>query len=111
MLKITELDSKSAGQYARAAAIRADQYSRECRMRYTPAQHAVAETFRDVVELAYAGRAYITYRKTYVTVKVERPVLRDRRVRTEVDAVAAERGYVKTISAQGIAYRVEFRVA
>jgi hypothetical protein len=108
MLKTTELNNKSAGQYARSAAIRADMYSRECRLRYTAAQHAQVETFGDVVMLAYSGRCYITYRKTYITVKVEYATVRDRKTVSDVDSIAGDRGYQKTRSPQGVAYRVKF---
>lgn len=107
MLKERELDTKSAGRYAFAAAKAADRYSEECRMLYTPKQQAQAETVRDIVALAYMGKEiYITYRKTFVTIKVELPEARDRRIVRELEAICLERGYTKTRSAQGISFRI-----
>lgn len=106
-LNIKVIDTKSAGRYAYAAAINASRYSDECRMLYTNSQRAKAETFLDVVCAAYSGRnAYITYRKSYMTVKVDAPTLRDRHMRDVLDAICAERGYQKVVSAQGITYRM-----
>jgi hypothetical protein len=77
-------------------------------LRYTAAQHAQVVTFGDVVMLAYSGRCYITYRKTYITVKVEYATVRDRKTVSDVDSIAGDRGYQKTRSPQGVAYRVKF---
>ena len=107
MLKETELKSQAAGQYAFAAAIRATQYSDECRMRYTPAQRSVAERFRDVVELAYTNvRREVTYRKKFVVVKCENGEVRDRKFARMIDEICAERGYEKTRTAQGFNFRI-----
>lgn len=106
-MKDKELDTKSAGAYAYAAAISADRYSDECRVLYTPRQRAAAETFADVVKLAYsASRSYITYRKTFITVKLENAQVRDRKTLREVEAIAQERGYERTRSNQGVSFRI-----
>lgn len=108
MLKTKELDTKPAGRFAFAAARDATRYSDECRMLYTARQRAAAETFMDIVSAAYSGKQiYLTYRKTFITVKVDGPTLRDRRVRRELDAICEERGYEKVQSAQGIVYRIK----
>ena len=107
MLEEKELNSQSAGQYAWAAAIRANQYSDECRMRYTPAQRTVAERFRDVVELAYTNvRKEVTYRKKFAVVKCENGDVRDRKFAREIDLICIERGYEKTRTAQGFNFRI-----
>lgn len=107
MLKARELDTKPAGRFAYAAARDADRYSDECRMRYTASQRARAETLRDIVSMAYMGsNIYINYRKTFVVIKVEKAEVRDRRMARELDEICTERNYVKTRSAQGIAFRI-----
>lgn len=108
MLKEKELNSQGAGQYAWAAAIRASQYSDDCRMLYTPAQRSVAERFRDVVELAYTNvRKEVTYRKRFVVVKCENGAVRDRNFAREIDLICQERGYEKTRTAQGFNFRIK----
>lgn len=108
MLKEKDLASQSAGQYAWAAAIRANQYSDQCRMLYTPSQRSAAERFRDVVELAYTNvRKEVTYRKTFIVVKCENGEVRDRKFAREIDAICEERGYQKTRTAQGFNFRIK----
>jgi len=109
MINEKELNSRAAGVYAWAAAQDAERYSDECRMRYTPAQRARAETFKDLVEMAYTNvRDKLTYRKKFVVVKVEHGRVRDRKMAQEIDAIVAERNYEKTVTPQGFNFRVTF---
>jgi hypothetical protein len=109
MIQEKELNSRAAGVYAWAAAQDAHRYSDECRMRYTPAQRARAETFRDLVEMAYTNvRAEPTYRKKFIVVKVEHGQVRDRKMAREIDAIVAERNYEKTFTPQGFNFRITF---
>lgn len=107
MLNTTELNTKTAGCFAFAASRDANRYSDECRMLYSPRQRAQAETLRDVVALAYSTKKmYVTYRKTFVAIKIVDSIVRDRRVVRELEALCEERGYQKATSAQGIVYRI-----
>lgn len=106
-MQARDLDTKPANT-AWIAAMDADRYSRECRDRYTPREQATAETFRDLMNLAYAGAVYINYRKTFVTVKVNQPVVRDRGFLRGLEELCAERKYDKIRTAQGISYRLKF---
>lgn len=107
MLKEKDLQTNAAGYFAYAAAIDANRYSDECRMLYTPRQRAQAETLKDVVVMAYsAQKLYVTYRKKFIAIKLTGAIVRDRRVVRELEALCEERGYEKTRSAQGIAYRI-----
>jgi len=109
MIKEKELNSRAAGVYAWAAAQDAHRYSDECRMLYTSAQRARAETFKDLVEMAYTNvRAEPTYRKKFVVIKVEHGRVRDRKMAQEIDAIVAERNYEKTVTAQGFNFRITF---
>jgi hypothetical protein len=109
MIQEKELNTRAAGVYAWAAAQDAERYSDECRMRYTPAQRARAETFRDLVEMAYTNvRAEPTYRKKFIVVKVEHGRVRDRKMAQEIDAIVAERKYEKTFTPQGFNFRIIF---
>jgi hypothetical protein len=106
-LNVKSIETKSAGAYAYAAAMNATLYSDQCRMLYTNSQRAKAETFLDIVCAAYSARkAYITYRKSFMTIKVDAPTLRDRHARNVLDTICTERGYQKVVSAQGIIYRM-----
>jgi len=110
MLQEKELKTQSAGMYAWAAAKDAERYSDECRVVYTPSQRARAETFRDLVEMAYTNvRPEPTYRKKFVVIKVEHGQVRDRKMAREIDAIVAERGYEKTRTAQGFNFRITFK--
>ena len=107
MIQEKELKTKSAGYFAWAAACDATRYSDECRMAYTPSQRARAETFRDLVEMAYTNvRAEPTYRKKFVVIKVEHGEVRDRKMAREIDAIVVERNYQKTRTAQGFNFRI-----
>jgi hypothetical protein len=108
MLKEQELKTVSAGCYAYAAIRDANRYSDECRVTYTAKQQASAETFKDIIELAYHSKKfYLEYRKTMISIKVAAPfIVRDRKMLNELDAIAEERGYEKVRSAQGLRYRI-----
>lgn len=109
MIQEKELNTQAAGKFAWAAAKDAHRYSDECRMIYTSAQRARAETFRDLVEMAYTNvRAEPTYRKKFVVIKVEHGQVRDRRAAREIDLIVAERGYQKTYTPQGFNFRITF---
>lgn len=109
MLQEKELNTRSAGNFAWAAAKDAERYSDECRVRYTPKDRARAETFRDLVEMAYTNvRAEPTYRKTFIVIKVENGQVRDRKWAREIDAICVERNYDKTRTAQGFNFRIKF---
>jgi len=109
MIKEKELNSRAAGVYAWAAAQDAERYSDECRMRYTPAQRARAETFKDLVEMAYTNVGdKLNYRKKVVVVKVEHGQVRDRKMAQEIDTIVAERNYEKTVTPQGFNFRITF---
>lgn len=108
MLQEKELKNMSAGQFARAAAIDAKRYSDECRMAFSPQKQAQAQSFRDLVELAYTGvEREPNYRKTMAVIKVHRgAVVRDRSIAREIDVICQERGYVKMRTATGTLFRI-----
>ena len=109
MLQEKELNTKSAGQFAWAAARDAHRYSDECRMLYTNAQRARAESFHRMVDMAYTNvRRELTYRKSFVVVKIEKGQVRDRAYARMVEDEAAERGYVRTVTPQSVNYRITF---
>lgn len=106
-MKEKELETRGAGNYAWAAAKDADRYSDECRMLYTGAQRARAETFMDLIKWAYgADTFYLTYRKGFVSIKLTAPIVRERKYAREIDAICEERGYEKVRTQQGLTFRI-----
>lgn len=106
-MKEKELETRSAGRFAYAAAKDADRYSDECRMLYTGAQRAKAETFLDLIKWAYAGdKFYLTYRKGFISIKLTAPMVRERKYAREIDAICQERGYEKVRTQQGLTFRI-----
>ncbi len=95
MLQEKELKTRSAGQYAWAAAQDANRYSDECRMLYTGAERARVDTFVDLVNMAYSARVYTNYRKKWVQVYLKDVQIRDRKWAQEIDAIIEERNYEK----------------
>lgn len=106
MFQETELNTVSAGQFAAKAAYRAQMYSQECASRWSSIQRSTAETFADLLRMAYTGTKYVTFRKTFVTVKIGNATVRDRAMVKEINAIIEERGYEKVRTAQGIEVRL-----
>ncbi len=76
-------------------------------MTFTPSQRAYAETFRDLLTLAYsAEQVFVNFRKTIISIKLTKPQVRDRKIVRELDAICVERGYVKARSEQGLLYKL-----
>ena len=100
-----QLNTQGAGKFARFAAIRANQYSDECRHLWTAKQQAQAETLKDIIGLAYAAKeTYLTYRKTKMVVKLAGAIMRDRKMVRELEALCEERGYNKVRTNTGLEY-------
>jgi hypothetical protein len=106
-MKERELETKSAGYYAYAAA-------RDARMRaaaqwsyYSEAERVRAERMKLALELCYSARAfYINPRDKFITIKIDRPRIRDRANLELLEADYEREGVVKIATAQGISYRI-----
>jgi len=106
-MKTNELDTKSAGYYAFAAA-------RDARMRnivesshYSEKQKIAAEGMALALELVYKAKGiYINYRKKFIAVKVDHAYVRDRANLASLEAYYEALGYTKSASAQGITYHI-----
>ena len=100
-----QLNTQGAGVFARFAAIRANKYSDECRHLWTAKQQAQAETFKDIIGLAYsAKRTFLNYRRTMMVIKLENAIMRDRKMVRELEALCEERGYEKVRTNTGLEY-------
>ena len=106
-MKERELETKSAGYYAYAAA-------RDARMRavamwstYTSAEQVRAERIKLGLEMVYSAKGiHINPRGKFIAIKVDRPQVRDRRnlalLEKDYDAI----GITKVVTEQGITYRI-----
>lgn len=102
-----ELESKSAGFYAYAAA-------RDARMRaaamwshYTEVERVRAERMKLALELCYsAKRFFINPRGKFITIKVENPRVVDRRNLELLEEDYTAQGITKVVTAQAVIYRI-----
>lgn len=106
-MKTTELDTKSAGYYAFAAA-------RDARMRnivesshYSEKQKIAADRMALALELVYWAKGiHINYRKKFIAVKVDKAQVKDRTNLNYLEAEYEALGYKKSASPQGITYHI-----
>ena len=102
-----ELETKSAGYYAYAAA-------RDARMRaaamwshYTEAERVRAERMKLALELCYsAKRFFVNPRGKFITIKIENPRVRDRANLDLLERDYEREGITKIVTPQGITYRI-----
>jgi hypothetical protein len=74
---------------------------------YSEQQKIAAERVKLGLELCYANKdIHINFRKKFITIKVEKPLVRDRKNLKLLEAEYEDRGYKKCVSAQGIIYRI-----
>ena len=107
MMQERELETKNAGYYAYAAA-------RDARMRaaamwshYSEAERVRAERMKLALELCYSAKNfYVNPRSKFITIKVERPRVVDRRNLELLENDYAAQGITKVVTAQGITYRI-----
>ena len=107
-MKAVNLDTDNAGFYAFAAA-------RDARMRaaamwshYTSTQRTRAERMKLGLEMVYAAKsAFITYRKKFVTIKLDQARVCDRKTLAQFEKDYTSQGDVtKVVTTQGITYRI-----
>ena len=103
----SEKDYKSAGQWAWFA-------ERDARMRsavnsttFSDAQKLKAERVKLALELVYsAEKVYIEFRKKFISVKVNKPQVRDRKGLALLEMCYQNEGLEKVKTAQGVTYRI-----
>ena len=102
-----ELETKSAGYFAYAAA-------RDARMRavamwshYDPKQQVEAERVKLGLEMVYACKGiYINPRAKFIAVKVDQARVKDRKGLAFLEEEWEKKGYIKAVSDQGVTYRI-----
>ena len=101
-----ELDTKDAGQFARAAAMDAQRRNSNNKSHYTQEQIRRALTVRDLLDSAFSYKTlYINYRAKFIAVKAEGARAKDRMAK-EVVALFESNGYTVAATPQGVIVRI-----
>jgi hypothetical protein len=102
-----ELETKSAGYFAYAAARDAAQRSYAASTHYSEKQKIAAERMKLALEMMYSARAFhLNFRDRFIAIKLDRPTVVDRRNLAKMETEWAAAGVVKRATAQGIIYRI-----
>jgi len=106
-MNATELDTKAA-PFAWVAARDAAMKSYAASTLYTEAQKVRAERMKLGLEMVYSARsAFITYRKKFVTIKLDQARVRDRKTLALLEQDYTAQGDItKVVTTQGITYRI-----
>ena len=106
-MNATELDSKAA-PFAWVAARDAAMKSYAASTLYTDIQKVRAERMKLGLEMVYSARsAFITYRKKFVTIKLDQARVRDRKTLALLEKDYTAQGDItKVVTDQGITYRI-----
>jgi hypothetical protein len=106
-MQVRELDTVSAGGFARAAFLDARMTSIVNSSHFSDAQKLLAERMRLALEMVYSARAvHLNYRKTQITLKVDQPTVRDRKMLKVLESDWNGLGVIKRVSAQGVNYAI-----
>ncbi len=102
-----ELDTKSAGYYAFAAARDASMRAIAMWSHYTEVERVRAERMKLGLELVYSAKGiYINPRGKFIAIKVDQAQVRDRKNLALLEADYDKAGIKKAVSAQGVTYRI-----
>lgn len=74
--------------------------------RWSPGQQLKAQRMTVVLESVYSGRVYTVYGKRKLSVKVDKPVVVDRKNLREMETYWTQQGITKTLTPQGIMYQI-----
>ena len=98
---------RDAEDNRRGAALNAYYRNRELACTYTREQQCLAQRALDLLDTAYAyARSYINYRKTFMAVKLEGAIKRDRKMAQEALSILESKGYTVVATPQGIVVRI-----
>jgi hypothetical protein len=102
-----ELETKSAGYFAVAAAIDAQRRNSNNKSSYTQEQIRQAVTARDLLDTAFSySKLYINYRKKFIAIKAEGARAKDALAR-EVVKLFESNGYGVVSTPQGMIVRID----
>lgn len=106
MLKTIELDSNPAFM-PWLVVKKEEQRNQENASRYTSKQRSNAQTLVDLLDYAYAAKGFhVNYRKTFIAIKVDHPIVKDRKQVKILEELFDVRGYTKAVTAQGFIIRI-----
>ena len=98
---------RDAEDNRRGAALNAYYRNRELACTYTREQQCLAQRALDLLDTAFAyARSYINYRKTFIAVKLEGAIKRDRKMAKEAVSILESKGYTVVATPQGIVVRI-----
>ena len=101
------LNTVSADDNARGAAVNAYYKNKEMQCTYTREQQCLAQRVLDVMQLGYGyAAAYTNYRKKFIAVKLEGVRVRDKALAAEAMLCMQERGYSVETTPQGTIIRI-----
>jgi hypothetical protein len=104
---ITREIERDRAPSAWAASRDARQRSLAAQTHYSQAQQVAADRMRMVLDLVYHSRnIYVTYRQRFIAVKVDAPLVRDRKSLLELETQWGDQGYEKIFTNQGVTYRI-----
>lgn len=102
-----DLETKSAGYYAYAAARDAAQRSYAASTLYSDREKVAAERMKLALELMYSAKDFhINFRNKFIAIKIDSPTIRDRKNLRTLEKDWEKEGVQKRVSAQGIIYRI-----
>jgi hypothetical protein len=106
-MKAQELESKSAGYYAYAAARDASMRAIAMWSHYTDRERVRAERMKLGLEMVYNAKGiYVNPRGKFIAVKVDKPQVRDRKNLALLEKDYELLGITKVLTEQGVTYRI-----
>ena len=106
-MKERELETKSAGYYAFAAARDARMKATAMWTHYTDAERTRAERMKLGLELCYSAKGiYINPRNKFIAIKVDKPTVKDRKNLALLEQDYEAQGITKVLTNQGVTYRI-----
>ena len=106
-MKAQELETKSAGYFAYAAARDASMRAIAMWSHYTDRERVRAERMKLGLEMVYNAKGiHINPRGKFIAVKVDQPQVRDRKNLALLEQDYVLEGITKVLTKQGITYRI-----
>jgi hypothetical protein len=106
-MKAQELESKSAGYYAYAAARDASMRAIAMWSHYTDRERVRAERMKLGLEMVYNAKGiHINPRGKFIAIKVDQPRVRDRKTLALLEKDYVLEGITKVLTEQGVTYRI-----
>ena len=106
-MKAQELETKSAGYYAYAAARDASMRAVAMWSHYTDRERVRAERMKLGLEMVYNAKGiHINPRGKFIAVKVDKPQVRDRKNLALLEKDYELLGITKVLTEQGVTYRI-----